>query len=110
KVTERNSALRARALARKEGLLLGYSSGSAMEAVFKIRHQLTPDSVVVVLFPDHGSRYLGKIYNDEWMKQQGFLSPHGEAPNPYSYHHLKRVYRVYRRKYGRYLRKTLLID
>lgn len=109
KVTDRNSAIRARALARKEGLLVGYSSGSAMDAVFKIRHQLRPDDVVVVLFPDHGSRYLGKIFNDEWMKQQGFLSHHGEAPNPYSYQHLKRVYRVYRRKYGRYLRQTLKI-
>lgn len=110
KVTDRNSALRARALARKEGLLVGYSSGSAMDAVFKLRHQLKPTDVVVVLFPDHGSRYLGKIYNDEWMKQQGFLNLHGEAPNPYSYHHMKRVYRVYRRIYGRYLRKTLLMD
>ncbi|MEM9261549.1 MAG: cysteine synthase family protein [Bacteroidota bacterium] len=109
KVTDRNSALRARALARKEGLMVGYSSGSAMDAVFKLRHQLRPTDVVVVLFPDHGSRYLGKIYNDEWMKQQGFLSPEGE-PNPYSYHQMKRVYRVYRRKYGRYLRKTLQLD
>jgi cystathionine beta-synthase len=108
KVTDRNSALRARALAKREGLLVGYSSGSAMEAVYKIRHQLKPTDVVVVLFPDHGSRYLGKIFNDEWMKQQGFLTQHGQAPNPYSYHHMKRVVRVYRRKYGRYLRKTLL--
>jgi len=110
KVTDRNSALRARTLARKEGLMVGFSSGSAMDAVFKLRYQLKPSDVVVVLFPDHGSRYLGKIFNDEWMKQQGFLSPHGEAINPYSYHHMKRVYRVYRRKYGRYLRKTLLMD
>jgi cystathionine beta-synthase len=110
KVTDRNSALRARALARREGLMVGYSSGSAMDAVFKLRHQLKPSDVVVVLFPDHGSRYLGKIYNDEWMKQQGFLSPQGEDVNPYSYHHMKRVYRVYRRKYGRYIRKTLLMD
>ncbi|MEL6971944.1 MAG: cysteine synthase family protein [Bacteroidota bacterium] len=67
KVTDRNSALRARALARREGLMVGYSSGSAMDAVFKLRHQLKPSDVVVVLFPDHGSRYLGKIYNDEWI-------------------------------------------
>ena len=110
KVTDRNSALRARALARREGLMVGYSSGSAMEAVFKLRHQLKPSDVVVVLLPDHGSRYLGKIYNDEWMKQQGFLTQSGEDVNPYSYHHMKRVYRVYRRKYGRYLRKTLLLN
>jgi len=110
KVTDRNSALRARDLARKEGLMVGYSSGSALEGAIKIRHQLKPSDVVVVLLPDHGSRYLGKIYNDEWMKQQGFLSQHGEPINVYSYHHMKRVYKVYRRKYGRYLRKTLLID
>lgn len=111
KVTDRNSAIRARALARKEGLLLGYSSGSAMEAVYQIRHQLKPEDVVVALFPDHGSRYLGKIYNEEWMKQQGFLAHHhGEAANPYSYEHFMRVYRVYKRKYGRYLQKTLKLS
>lgn len=87
--------------------MLGYSSGSALEAVYQMRHQLRPDDVVVVLFPDHGSRYLGKIYSDEWMKQQGFMGPHHDLANPYSYQHLMRVYRVYRRKYGRYLRQTL---
>ena len=110
KVTDRNSALRARDLARREGLMVGYSSGSALEGAIKLRHQLKPSDVVVVLLPDHGSRYLGKIYNDEWMKQQGFLSQHGEPVNPYSYHHMKRVYKVYRRKYGRYIRKSLLLD
>jgi cystathionine beta-synthase len=109
KVDDRSAALRARELARREGLLMGYSSGAAMEAVFKIRKQLKPDDVVVVLFPDHGSRYLGKIYNDDWMKEQGFLRADGEPASPYSYTHLKRVYRVYKRKYGRYLRQTLKI-
>ena len=107
KISDRAAALRARELARKEGLLVGYSSGAAMEAVFKL--QLRPDDVVVTLFPDHGSRYLNKIFNDEWMKQQGFLSSTPEVISPYSYTHLKRVYRVYRRKYGRYLRNTLKI-
>jgi len=111
KVTDRNSAIRARALARKEGLLLGYSSGSAMEAVFLIKDQLKPTDVVVALFPDHGSRYLGKIYNEEWMKQQGYVGHiHGDASHQYSYNHLMRVYRVYRRKYGRYIQKTLKLS
>jgi cystathionine beta-synthase len=110
KVTDRNSAIRARALARKEGLLLGYSSGSAMEAVYQIRNQLSPDDVVVALFPDHGTRYLGKIYNEEWMKQQGFLAHHHGETDPYSYQHLMRMYRVYRRKYGRYIQKTLKLS
>lgn len=109
KIDDRSAALRARELARSEGLLMGYSSGAAMEAVFKIRKQLKPEDLVVVLFPDHGSRYLGKIYNDDWMKEQGFLRADGEPASPYSYTHLKRVYRVYKRKYGRYLRQTLKI-
>ena len=106
KVTDRKSAQRARSMARKEGLLLGYSSGAALEAVFKIKDQLKPTDVVVALFPDHGSRYLGKIYNDEWMKQQGFMPATEEEESPYSYTKLKRIYKVYRRKYGRYFRVT----
>lgn len=106
KVTDRKSAQRARAMARKEGLLLGYSSGAALEAVFKIKDTLKPTDVVVTLFPDHGSRYLGKIYNDEWMKQQGFMPATEEEESPYSYTKLKRIYKVYKRKYGRYFRVT----
>ncbi len=110
KVTDRNSAIRTRDLARMEGLLLGYSSGAALECVFKIQKRLRPTDVVVVLFPDHGTRYLGKVYNDEWMKQQGFMPSEGEPSYyPYSYSKFKRIYKVYRRKYGRYLRQTLKI-
>ncbi len=104
KVTDRHSANRARQLAREEGLLVGYSSGSAMQAVFKIRRQLRPEDVVVVLFPDHGSRYLGKIYNDEWMKQQGFLRE-DEPPSPYA-ETIRKIYRSYRMKYKKYIRQT----
>ncbi len=112
KVTDRNSAVRARQMALKEGLMLGYSSGAALEGVFKLRKHLKPEDVVVVLMPDHGSRYLGKIYNDDWMNQQGFLpTPTDELhqTSPYSYQHLKRIYKVYRRKYSRYIRQTLKI-
>ncbi len=73
KVTDKDAALWARRLAREEGLLLGYSAGSAIGAVWQLRHRLTPDDVVVVIFHDHGSRYVGKIYNDDWMRQRGFL-------------------------------------
>ncbi len=108
KVTDRSSATRARQLARKEGLLLGYSSGSALQCVFQIKDRLKPTDVVVVLFPDHGTRYLGKIYNEEWMKQQGFLNS-GVDPALVSNYNFRRIYRTYRIKYKRYLRQTLKI-
>ncbi len=104
KVTDRASAHRCRQLARLEGLFVGYSSGSAMQAVFQIKDRLKPTDVVCVLFPDHGSRYLGKVYNDDWMKQQGFL---GVQHPSTQYDSIKRVYKSYRIKYQRYLRQTL---
>lgn len=73
KVTDKDGAMATRELARKEGLFLGYSCGSAFEGIRQLKHELTPDSVVVVLFHDHGSRYVGKVYNDEWMRERGFL-------------------------------------
>ncbi len=73
KVTDKDGALVARELALKEGLLLGYSAGSAFSAVRQLKDRLTEDDVVVVLFHDHGSRYVGKIFNDDWMKEQNFL-------------------------------------
>lgn len=106
KVGDRAAALRVREIAQREGMLLGYSAGAALEAVFAMRKQLTKDDVVVVLFPDHGSRYLGKVFNDEWMKEQGYLHPNGE-PASYSVKHLQRMYRVYKRMYGRKLKKRL---
>jgi cystathionine beta-synthase len=74
KVTDRDGALAARELARKEGLFLGYSCGSAFQGLRQLKHLLTEDSVVVVLFHDHGSRYVGKVYNDDWMRERGFLN------------------------------------
>lgn len=73
KVGDKEAALWARRLARQEGLLLGYSAGSAMGALWQLRGRLKKDDVVVVIFHDHGSRYVGKIYNDDWMRQRGFL-------------------------------------
>lgn len=73
KVTDKDGAIYARKLAREEGLLLGYSAGSALGGLLQLKDQLTEDDVVVIIFHDHGSRYIGKLYNDEWMKEQGWL-------------------------------------
>ena len=73
KVTCKNSALQAREVCRNEGLFIGYSSGSACQAVRLIADKLQPTDTIVLLFSDHGSRYLSKIYNDQWMEEQGFI-------------------------------------
>ena len=73
KVTDKDGAVTARRLAREEGLLLGYSAGSAIAGLLQMKDQLKKDDVVVVIFHDHGSRYVGKIYNDDWMRERGFL-------------------------------------
>jgi len=73
KVTDKDGALVTRELALKEGLFLGYSAGSAFQTVRQLKDELNEDSVVVVLFHDHGSRYIGKVYNDEWMRERGFI-------------------------------------
>ncbi len=73
KVTDKDGAVYARRLAREEGLLLGYSAGSAIAAVNQLANRLKEDDVVVVIFHDHGSRYVAKIFNDEWMRDHGFL-------------------------------------
>lgn len=73
KVTDQDGALMARRLAREEGILLGYSAGSAVAALNQLKDKLTPEDLVVVVIHDHGSRYVGKIYNDDWMRERGFL-------------------------------------
>ena len=73
KVTDKDGALFARQLARQEGILMGYSAGSALAGLIQMKSWLTEEHVVVIVFPDHGSRYVGKIYNDEWMRDKGFL-------------------------------------
>jgi cystathionine beta-synthase len=73
KVTDKDAALAARRLAKEEGILLGYSAGSALAGLLQMKDQLKPTDVVVVLFHDHGSRYIGKLYNDDWMRERGFL-------------------------------------
>ncbi len=73
KVSDKAGALAARKLARQEGMLLGYSAGSAMAGLLQLGERLKPDDLVVIIFHDHGSRYVGKIYNDDWMRERGFL-------------------------------------
>lgn len=73
KVTDKDGAIYARKLAKEEGIFCGYSAGSAMAALVQMKDQFTKDDVIVVLLHDHGSRYVGKIYNDEWMKEMGWL-------------------------------------
>jgi cystathionine beta-synthase len=73
KVTDKDAAVYTRRLAREEGIFVGNSAGAAIKGVLQLKDQLKPDDVVVVLFHDHGSRYVGKIFNDEWMRERGFL-------------------------------------
>jgi cystathionine beta-synthase len=73
KVTDKDAAVMTRMLAQQEGILVGNSAGSAMAGLIQLKDQLKPEDVVVVLFHDHASRYIGKIFNDEWMRERGFL-------------------------------------
>ncbi len=73
KVTDKDAAVYTRKLAEEEGFFLGNSAGAAAKGLLQLKEHFTKDDVVVVLFHDHGSRYVGKIFNDEWMKKQDFL-------------------------------------
>jgi cystathionine beta-synthase len=74
KVTDKDGAIGARRLSREEGLFVGWSSGSAIHGAMEYaRESLKKDDVMVILLPDHGTRYLAKVYNDQWMKDHGFL-------------------------------------
>jgi cystathionine beta-synthase len=77
KVTDKDAAVMTRRLAREEGIFAGNSAGSAMAGVLQLKDRFRPDDVVVVVFHDHGSRYLAKMYNDEWMRARGFLEVSG---------------------------------
>jgi len=73
KVTDKDAAIYTRTLARNEGIFSGNSCGAAIKGLLQLKNKLKKTDVVVVLLHDSGSRYIGKIYNDEWMKSKGFL-------------------------------------
>ncbi|HEX6915357.1 MAG TPA: pyridoxal-phosphate dependent enzyme, partial [Chitinophagaceae bacterium] len=72
-VTDKDGAVMARRLAKEEGLFCGYSAGSCLQGLMQLKDKLKKDDVVVCIFHDHGSRYVAKIYNDQWMMERGFL-------------------------------------
>jgi cystathionine beta-synthase len=72
-VTDKDGAVMARRLAKEEGLFCGYSAGSCIQGLMQLKDSLKKDDMVVCIFHDHGSRYVGKIYNDQWMIERGFL-------------------------------------
>lgn len=73
KVTDKDAALMTREICRQEGIFVGNSAGSAIAGLLQMKQLLQPDDVVVVIFHDHGSRYMGKMYNDDWLRERGFL-------------------------------------
>jgi cystathionine beta-synthase len=77
KVTDKDAALMTRRIAREEGIFAGNSAGSAMAGLLQLKDHFTKDDLVVVIFHDHGSRYLGKMFNDEWMREKGFIEKSG---------------------------------
>lgn len=77
KVTDRDAAVYTRELCRQEGIWVGYSAGSAIAGLIQLKDKLTKDDVVVVIFHDHGTRYIGKIFNDEWMRNMGYIDKKG---------------------------------
>ena len=77
KVTDKDAALMTRELCRQEGIWVGNSAGSAIAGLLQLKDQLKPTDVVVVIFHDHGSRYLAKMFNDDWMRKMGYLDTSG---------------------------------
>ena len=87
KVTDEESAHTARKVTRTEGMFVGYTSGAAMQAVNQLAEEdyFNKDSQIVIMFPDHGSRYMSKIYSEEWMEEQGFFDSDHESQQHIEY-------------------------
>ena len=73
KVTDKDAAVYTQRLAKEEGMFLGNSAGAAIKGVLQLKEHFKEDDVVVVLFHDHGSRYVGKMFNNEWMREKGYI-------------------------------------
>ena len=73
KVTDKDAAVMTRRIAREEGIFVGNSAGAALAGLLQMKDKFKEGDVVVVLFHDHGSRYVGKMFNDDWMRERGFL-------------------------------------
>jgi cystathionine beta-synthase len=73
KVTDKEAAIYTRKIAKEEGIFVGNSAGAAVKGLLQLKHHFKKEDVVVVLFHDHGSRYVGKMFNDNWMRERGFL-------------------------------------
>ena len=73
KVTDKDAAVYTQKLAKEEGMFLGNSAGAAIKGVLQLKEHFGPNDVVVVLYHDHGSRYVGKMFNDDWMRERGFI-------------------------------------
>ena len=73
KVSDKDGAIMARRISREEGIMVGYSAGSAIAAINQLKNKLSKKYVVVVIFHDHGTRYINKIFNDDWMKKNKFI-------------------------------------
>lgn len=72
-VTDKDGAIMARRIAKEEGIFIGYSAGSCLQGLMQLKSKLKKDDLVVCIFHDHGSRYVAKIYNDQWMLERGFF-------------------------------------
>jgi cystathionine beta-synthase len=77
KVTDKDAAIMTRRIAREEGIFAGNSAGSAMAGLLQLRDQFKHGDLIVVIFHDHGTRYLGKMFNDDWMRKKGYLDKSG---------------------------------
>ncbi|TAF43497.1 MAG: pyridoxal-phosphate dependent enzyme [Sphingobacteriales bacterium] len=73
KVSDKDAALTTRDIARKEGIFAGNSAGAAVAGLLQLKNELNDNDVVVIIFHDHGTRYLGKMYNEDWLRERGFL-------------------------------------
>ena len=73
KVTDKDAAVYTRKIALEEGIFVGNSAGAAIKGLLQLKEHFKPEDVVVVLFHDSGSRYVGKMFNDDWMRERGFL-------------------------------------